>query len=56
MFHVRLVAASLVCMSMLAGCLDRSKITPSPETARRELALKGISYDEKNFRRARQNG
>lgn len=39
----------VIAVGLMTCCVDKSKVTPSPETARRELALKGITFDEKTF-------
>ncbi len=49
MLYARLITLTLVCSVLLAGCIDRTKLKPSPENARRALILRGIEYSEAEF-------
>lgn len=45
---LRLAVATALALSMMA-CVDRARFKPSPETARRELALRGLEFNEREF-------
>ena len=46
MRSARLIISSLLLLTLLTGCLDRSDTKPSAENARRALILRGIEYNE----------
>lgn len=49
MFRIKLTLLSLILMTALAGCVDSSRVKPTPENARRALILRGIEYSEPSF-------